>query len=130
MGWNWIPLPASTDHQHLVAQINIRLAALAAELNVIAGATPGAFADGVVSPSMAGFEVFHVKQSGPVSIVGFVGVTGAARRVLVFDDGNTTLVHGADLQLAGGVNYNPSAGDVLELVTVDGVTWYELSRGP
>ena len=47
---------------------------------------------------------------------------------LIFGNSNCTIVDGAALNLSGGGNWNPGADDVIQLVCIDGTTWYEVSR--
>ena len=47
---------------------------------------------------------------------------------LLFMNNNCTIVNGAAMNLAGSVNFNPAAGDVVQFMCRDNTNWYEVSR--
>lgn len=72
-------------------------------------------------------NVLTITNAGPVSITTFDdGYEGQVINLL-FTDGFTTLVDGATLQLAGGVNFVSSANDTMTLQKI-GSVWYERTR--
>lgn len=70
---------------------------------------------------------FDTANSAPTSITNFDdGFTGQ-QIVIMFNDANTTLVHGATLILRGGVNYVAISGDIFTFIK-DATLWREVSR--
>lgn len=85
------------------------------------------FTDGDTTPTVKTNCIFKTANTGATSITAFDnGKLGQIIRI-IFTDGNTTIVDGANLQLSGGVNFVGTANDTLILM-YDGTSWYELSR--
>ena len=79
------------------------------------------------TPNVGLGDVFTLTNSGAISITAFDNAQVGQIITLIFTDGNTTVVDGANLHLAGGVNFVGSADDILVLLW-DGTHWYEVSR--
>ena len=86
-----------------------------------------------------------IKPSGDVSIsvstgnsvsfndsvaTNFTTITGLPTQTVLlnFSTANTTLVHGTNLVLAGGVNYKPKAGQILQFFSTDGIRYAEVGK--
>ena len=72
-------------------------------------------------------DMFSITNAGPISITAFDDASVGQQITLIFKDGNTTIVDGANLHLAGAANFVGSADDILVLAW-DGTHWYEVSR--
>jgi hypothetical protein len=79
------------------------------------------------TPNVSLGDYWTVTQGGAISITAFPGAQVGQQITIVFTDGNTTIVDGANLHLAGGANFVGSADDILVLLW-DGTHWYEVSR--
>jgi len=86
-----------------------------------------AFADADATPSVERADFFTVANTGGTTITAFDKGRVGQVITLIFADANTTVADGANLHLAGGVNFSSTADDVLVLV-FDGTSWYEVSR--
>lgn len=84
------------------------------------------FADGDTTPSVAGTINFIVDNSAPTTITDFDDKDDGQEIFLVFSNGNTT-ISTANIFLAGGVNFTPTASDTLTLVRRINV-WFEKCR--
>ena len=85
------------------------------------------FADADTTPTVANGNLFKASNTGATSITAFDdGVNGQVIRI-IFTNGNTTIVAGANMKLAAGLNLVGTADDTLSLV-FDGTSWFELSR--
>lgn len=73
---------------------------------------PKTIANAGATPSLANTKYAIITQSGPTNITAFSGNLGRAQCFVEFGDGNSTLIHSANLDLRGGANVTPSAGDV------------------
>lgn len=83
------------------------------------------FANGDASPSVLGAT--FCRTSGTTTITGFDdGVLG--QTITLLADNNITIQQGANIKLAGGVDYNMTAFDTLTLVTYAAGVWVEVSR--
>ena len=79
------------------------------------------------TPDVGLGDYFSITNAGPISITAFSEAAVGQEITLIFKDGNTTIVDGANLHLAGGANFVGSAEDTLVLLW-DGTHWYEVSR--
>jgi len=91
------------------------------------------FTAGDTTPSVKGRELFFSKQTAPTSITGFDDPAVGKRITIIFADGNTTLVAGATMKLAGGVNFVGTANDSITLryifdTSVGELGWVEIAR--
>lgn len=90
---------------------------------------PNAVPDALASPSVAGYnsKSFLLNNSAMTFIIQFVNPTVGDEVFLVANNGNSTIVHSADIILEGGVNWNMPAGATLSLKW-DGASWREKGR--
>lgn len=89
--------------------------------------TTGTFTDGDATPDISDYRTWITANTGPTNITTFNGGIEDDRRTILFGDAATTLVDGATLVLAGGVNFNGAAGDTIRFIYI-GAVWYEISR--
>ncbi len=89
----------------------------------------GTFADADTTPSVLGASVWKTANTGGTSITTFDDGEQGRRIVLVFGDGNTTLVHGSNLNMVSNANFTGNAGDTRIFATDDGTKWYETPQG-
>ncbi len=88
----------------------------------------GAYVDMDTTPSVAnGITAMRLVPSSPVSITNFDDGVAGQELTLIFDNGNSTIVHGSIL-LVGGVNYTPNQYDTLRLYCASPGDWRELGR--
>lgn len=81
------------------------------------------------TPSIAGGKYFSASNSSTTSITDFTNPGDAQEITILFTNGNTTIVNGATIALAGAANFVGSADDMLTLVRKASATkWYEKSR--
>lgn len=81
------------------------------------------------SPSVALARVLLSANTATTNVTAFADGSPGQHITLIFGDANTTLVHGASLQLAGGVNFTGTVGATRQFVTYDGATFYQVQRG-
>jgi hypothetical protein len=90
---------------------------------------PGVWADGDTTPSVYGANAWETANTGATSVTALDDGEPGRIVTVIFRDTNTTMVHGSNLKLSGGVNYTPSAADeVRQYVTPDGTEWLEVDR--
>lgn len=77
------------------------------------------------TPSVAGFRVIKVGQSGGVTITNLTGGSTGQIVTLIFTDSNSTIADSGNFKLTGA--FSSTADDTLTLV-FDGTSWYEISR--
>ena len=87
------------------------------------------FADGDTTPSILGALVHKTANTGATSISTFDDGEPGRFFIFIFGDGDTTLVHGANLQLASNSNLTGAAGDTRIFSTDDGIIWAEVPQG-
>lgn len=102
-----------------------RLGAWSRQL-VLAFQGVGTLAAGDTKPSVSGRRLWKTANTGATTITELRDGTSGQEIVLWFTDANTTLQHGANLKLVGGVNYTGAAGKTLLLATADGTEWREV----
>jgi hypothetical protein len=84
------------------------------------------FTDGDTSPSVTKAGLYVANNSSATSITMFDNGVDGQILMVTADNGNTTLVNGSTLRLAGGVNKTMATRDVIQLVHRTGV-WYQMS---
>jgi hypothetical protein len=84
-------------------------------------------ADNDTTPSIAGGPAWMAENSGGTSITTFDDGKDGDLIEIEFLNGNTTIVDGATIMLAGGVNFVGSIDDILVL-RKRGTVWREVSR--
>ena len=85
--------------------------------------------DGDTTPSVLDGSVLLTANTSPTSITTFDDGDLGHRFTLIFGDADTTLVHGANLQLSGSSNFTGAVGDTRAFATEDGVIWREVPQG-
>ncbi len=85
------------------------------------------FTDADTTPSVGQGNVFSASNTGATSITAFDDGTEFQEITIRFTNGNTTIVDGANLHLAGGANFVGTTDDTLTLVRY-GTSWFEKSR--
>lgn len=125
------PPPSQTNERGMewlrwLTQIHFRLARHLIS-GVIKGEVFETFADADATPSVAHNNNFKASNTGATTITAFDNGYNGQEIDIIFTNGNTTVQDGANLQLAGGVNFVGTSNDVLSL-KFDGTTWFEKSR--
>jgi hypothetical protein len=89
----------------------------------VSGATP------TMSASAGGLYVNNGSATNMTNLL-MVGSMTDGDVMLMFANGNTTLVNGSNLQLKGGINVTPTAGQFIRLIKNSGHSsgWIEASR--
>lgn len=83
------------------------------------------FTDGATTPSVKGRPTFFTQNTNPTSITNLLDGQIGQEVTIIFGDGNTTLVDGGHLLLAG--NMVGTLNDSIKLIS-NGTDWFELSR--
>jgi len=66
--------------------------------------------------------------AGPTAITGITAVPNDGQCIVLIFSANVTVTDGANLHLAGGVNFAATADDTLSLCTNGTASWYETGR--
>lgn len=82
--------------------------------------------DADTTPSVKGRAILAMVNSGATTVTNFDDGIYGQTVTLLFFDANTTIQHGANIKLAGGVNFAGTANDALTLVFR--AAWFEVSR--
>ena len=128
--WIWVTT-TPTELEQVVSILNKRMKALEGKLGGIDALQNGVgtFTDGDTTPSVEGVRFWLTANTGATSVTTFDdGIPGQHITVL-FNDADTTLVHGATLQLASDANFAAASGDTRAFATSDGTTWREVPQG-
>jgi hypothetical protein len=125
MRWTWKPLDRLLGVAQVIAELNRQIALLQPAL-VESGVDTAAAGD--TTPSVAGLRYLRTGNTGATSITQFDGGRPGQLVVLHFNDANTTLVHGTNLQLLGGVNFTGAVGQAKLFASFDGVVFREVPR--
>jgi len=80
------------------------------------------------TPSMAIGNWFVQPNTGAQNITAYDNLEANQTYYIRFSTANTTLIDGANLQLAGSTNYNPPANTFMTFYCSDGTALYEVSR--
>lgn len=81
------------------------------------------------TPTVLSQHKVRTNNGGATSITSFLdGKAGQELMIYGFDGGNTTVAHGTNIRLAGGVNFTLGDNDILVLLCRDGTVWSEVSR--
>ncbi len=120
----WTPIAS------LPSDLNKRLLDWANAITELQGFVSGlgTFADADTTPSILGSAVFLTANTGGTSITTFDDGEPGRSFDLIFGDGNTTLVHGTNLQMASNSNLTGTAGDTRRFSTEDGTVWSEVPQ--
>lgn len=78
--------------------------------------------------SVQGKRAFYTQNSSATTITQFDDAAVGQEWIVVINDSNTTLAHGASLLLMGSVNFTPANGDVLHFVQETGSYAREIGR--
>ena len=111
-------------------EVNVRLTELSNVIAELQGFVSGVktIANADATPSILGAAVFVTANTGSTSITTFDDGEPGRFFYFVFGDGNTTLVHGTNLQLASNSNLTGAAGDTRIFETLDGTIWSEVPQ--
>jgi hypothetical protein len=83
------------------------------------------------SPNIQGVREIRVENSAPQNVTSFTGGVEGQEFVVIFNDGNTTLVQSANFRLANSVNYTPTNGsNVTFRIRGGGAIAQEICRTP
>lgn len=85
------------------------------------------FTDTDTTPTVVGSRLFKTANTGATSITTFDNGVAGQEITIIFGDGNTTLVDGATLVMAGSANKTFASTDTWTGV-YDGSVWYEKCR--
>jgi hypothetical protein len=77
--------------------------------------------------NVSGCNLLELTNSGATNISSLTGPVEGQELTIVFQDGNSTIVSGTVIRLAGGANFTGSIYDTLKLV-YSGPDWHEVSR--
>lgn len=81
------------------------------------------------TPSVLQKRACRTNNGSATSVTSFAG--GFVTQELIIyglDGGNTTIVHGTNIRLAGGVNFTLGDNDTIHLLCVNGTKWVEVAR--
>jgi trimeric autotransporter adhesin len=84
------------------------------------------FADGDTTPSVAGANLFETANTTPTTITGLDNGSNGQTITIIVTDATTTFQDGGNLRLSGNLVGTPDA--TLTLTTLDGSTWFEVTR--
>jgi hypothetical protein len=81
------------------------------------------------TPSVVWRKICKTNNGGATTVTSFADGFASQELIIVGSDGgNTTVAHGANIRLAGGVNFTLGDNDTIHLVCVDGAKWVEVAR--
>jgi hypothetical protein len=81
------------------------------------------------TPSASFKKACRTNNSGATSVTDLLnGFVTQELIIIGLDGGNTTIVHGTNIRLAGGANFTLGDNDTIHLVCFDGTKWVEVSR--
>lgn len=87
------------------------------------------FPDGDATPSVDGGYAWKTGNTAPTIITNFDDPNASGETIKVlFQDGNTTIQHGANIDLQGDIDFTGIADDILHF-DYDGSKWIESERG-
>lgn len=89
---------------------------------------PIALSEGDATPSMALGNDFTQGNGSAQNISNYDNLAAGQTYIVRFTTGNTTLLDGANLNLAGSTNYNPPANTVMTFYSPDGTVLWEMGR--
>lgn len=98
------------------------------ETGVTNSGKPIALVEADGTPSMAIGNVFTQGNGSAQNITAYDHLDAWQEYSVRFTTANTTLIDGANLQLAGSTNYNPPANTIMVFRSDDGTALYEVSR--
>ena len=98
------------------------------EVNTTNTGRPISLPEADATPSMAIGNWFIQPNTSAQNITAYDNLEANQTYYVRFSTANTTLIDGANLQLAGSVNYNPPANTFMTFYCSDGTTLYEVSR--
>jgi hypothetical protein len=83
------------------------------------------------SPNIEGVREIRIQNTAPQNVTSFTGNVEGQEFVVIFSDGNTTLVHSMNFRLANSVNYTPTNGsNVTFRIRGGGAIVQEIARTP
>lgn len=87
----------------------------------------GTLAVNSTTPSVNGSPIYKSANTAATSITNFGYGTVGQELTVQFGDANTTLVNGANISLAGAVNFTGAIGNIIHF-WYDGTVWHEMYR--
>lgn len=83
------------------------------------------------SPNIQGVREIRVQNTAAQNVTSFTGGADGQEFVVIFSDGNTTLVQSGTFKLANSVNYSPTSGsNVTFRIRGGGAIFQEIARTP
>ena len=98
------------------------------EVNTTNMGRPISLPEADATPSLAIGNWFVQPNTGAQNITAYDNLEANQTYYIRFSTANTTLIDGANLQLAGSTNYNPPANTFMTFYCSDGTALYEVSR--
>lgn len=98
------------------------------EVNTTNTGRPISLATADATPSMAIGNWFIQPNGSAQNVTAYDGLEANQTYYVRFSTANTTLLDGANLQLAGSIDYTPPANTFMTFYCSDGTTLYEVSR--
>ncbi len=98
------------------------------EVNTTNMGRPISLPEADATPSLAIGNWFVQPNTGAQNITAYDNLEANQTYYIRFSTANTTLIDGANLQLAGSTNYNPPANTFMTFHCSDGTALYEVSR--
>ena len=129
--WSWVTT-VPTELSHLVSVLNKRMKALEGKIAALdrLQVGVGTFTDADTTPSVDGKRLWiTANTTGATSVTTFDDGIAGQHITILFNDANTTLVHGSTLTLVSNSNFAAASGDTRFFTTDDGSTWYETPQG-
>jgi hypothetical protein len=81
------------------------------------------------TPSVSFKKTCRTNNSGATNVTDLLnGFVSQELIIIGLDGGNTTIVHGTNIRLAGGANFTIGDNDTIHLVCFDGTKWVEVCR--
>lgn len=128
--WTWVTTNPLTL-EHLASILNKRLKALEGKIASLdrLQVGVGTFTASDTTPSVEGKRYWITANTSGTSVTTFDDGEPGQHITILFNDGNTTLVHGSTLQLASDTNFTGTSGDTRALATSDGSVWRQVPQG-
>ena len=88
----------------------------------------GTYTAGRTTPSVVGINVMYINNTSATSISNFTGGVSGQQLTLIFQNGNTTIVHNTSvIRLLGGASVTMKTNDTLTLIFSGGI-WLQTNR--
>ncbi|HEX9431046.1 MAG TPA: hypothetical protein VF944_11785 [Candidatus Bathyarchaeia archaeon] len=109
-------VPERITHERIIESPETRL--------VLDKRFEGRIKAGEVTPSVLNLEHWTCQNTGAITVTDFLNGQ-PAQHLYILGDGNTTLQHGTNIFLLGGVNLLLAANKVYQLLRLNG-KWYQV----